>query len=970
VAPLLVIALAAVLVDVVRRPGFRRLAVRNVARRPREAALVVLGALLGTAILTASFVVGDTLTGSIKDQARTRLGEVDLVLRPDDPNQLMPAVAAVDSGSIEQVDGSLTIRRAQATAATIGEGRIAEPYAGVIELDFDAARSFGSDASLTGFADAGPTPTGTDVVVGDDVLDKLEVEVGDQIELHLYGTARTVTIRDRVPRLGLAGYGAYAFRSQAPTVFVAPGTIDALRAEGAERAATAEAPRAELLLSADGGVFDGELASHITYDTVKSRLEGVPGVFVDEVKHGDGGLVDDAEAEGEGVTQLFSAIGGFSVIAAILLLVNIIVMLAEERKSELGILRAIGLKRNHLVRTFAIEGAIYSVVAAAGGALLGIGIGRIVSTIASSISNSQSNAGTLEMRFTVVPGHVVTGFVMGVLISLVTVWLTSLRIARLNVIRAIRDIPEPPKPRRALRPVVLGVLGMALGGLVLASGIGGRAAAPTLIGMPLLLGSAIPLLRWWLSKRVAVSLPATVSLLWGIFVFKIVPGSFGEAGVELFVIQGVLLVGAAVTLLTANTDLLGHTADRLLSRRGGVAARLGVAYPLARTFRTGVLLGSFALVIFTMTFLASFQRMFGAQAPQLAAEAKGGYDLVVDSSTSNPIVAAELATHEGVSGVATLRRGFAEFDTWYSDDFIFWGLTGFDQAFVDGGVPELKHRPADMSDVEVFQQVLAGAPVQTPAGPAHPAIVGDYFVQEGQGPPSGRLRAGDTFQMRNPVTDEITTMVALGVVAGDWVFNGVLLGEPYVASELSQTVRNRHYVAVADDADASAVAASITGEFLLNGADAWTFLERTEDGLGTQRSFMNLMQGYLGLGLAIGIASLGVVMVRAVRERRRQIGMLRAMGFQSGVVRRAFLFECAFVAGQGILVGIGLGLITAWSVISNSTAFDDQPTPFNIPWAWVGILLVVPMIGALLATLAPATTASRVRPAVALRIAD
>lgn len=94
------------------------------------------------------------------------------------------------------------------------------------------------------------------------------------------------------------------------------------------------------------------------------------------------------------------------------------------------------------------------------------------------------------------------------------------------------------------------------------------------------------------------------------------------------------------------------------------------------------------------------------------------------------------------------------------------------------------------------------------------------------------------------------------------------------------------------------------------------------------------------------------------------------MGFQAGVVRRAFLLECAFIAGQGIVVGIGLGLVTAWSVISNSTAFDDQPIPFGVPWTWVAILLVVPMAGALLATLAPARSASRVRPAVALRIAD
>ena len=57
---------------VLRRPVLRRLAFRNAARRPRETALVILGSLLGTAIMTGSFVVGDTFTSSIRRGAFER----------------------------------------------------------------------------------------------------------------------------------------------------------------------------------------------------------------------------------------------------------------------------------------------------------------------------------------------------------------------------------------------------------------------------------------------------------------------------------------------------------------------------------------------------------------------------------------------------------------------------------------------------------------------------------------------------------------------------------------------------------------------------------------------------------------------------------------------------------------------------------------------------------------------------------
>src|SRR6476660_10002992 len=63
-----------------RKPVLRRLALRNATLRPRETVLVILGSLLGTAIMTGSFVVGDTFNSSIRRGAHTQLGPVDEVV--------------------------------------------------------------------------------------------------------------------------------------------------------------------------------------------------------------------------------------------------------------------------------------------------------------------------------------------------------------------------------------------------------------------------------------------------------------------------------------------------------------------------------------------------------------------------------------------------------------------------------------------------------------------------------------------------------------------------------------------------------------------------------------------------------------------------------------------------------------------------------------------------------------------------
>ena len=71
---LLGIALAVAGFIAVRRPFLRRLALRQIARRRGEAALVVVGSVLGTAIIIGSLIVGDTLNFSVRQTAYKNLG--------------------------------------------------------------------------------------------------------------------------------------------------------------------------------------------------------------------------------------------------------------------------------------------------------------------------------------------------------------------------------------------------------------------------------------------------------------------------------------------------------------------------------------------------------------------------------------------------------------------------------------------------------------------------------------------------------------------------------------------------------------------------------------------------------------------------------------------------------------------------------------------------------------------------------
>jgi len=949
--------------DAIRRPSFRRLAVRNINRRRGEASLIVLGAMLGTAIITASLVTTDTIDASIRDIARTDLGPIDEVIVFEDPADADTALRLLQAGELDGIDGVMTTVESRVAVASVVDGstgRRAEPRVDLAELDVVAAQRFGHDESITGFADVASGLAPGEAVIVDDLADELQVSSGDPIDIFAYGQELRLTIREVAEGQGAAGFS---------DIYVAPGTVVGLFETALADPAgpiVAEPPNAIVLVSNEGGIFDGAEGSDAVVAAIEDLLGQHDDLSVGEIVPVKSDLLDEAERDGAEIGGVFFAIGSFSVIAGILLLVNLFVMLAEERKGELGMLRAIGMKRNHLLRSFGLEGAIYSIISSALGALLGILVGWVIVRLTFSVFNVADDG--LKFVLSIEPASILLGMMIGVVISTVTVWATSIRISRLNMISAIRDLPDPPaeKHRRAL---VFGLAGVAAGAVATLVGVSGPQPMALVAGPALVAVSAsslaAPLAGRYLpagAGRVTTQVLAVVALIWGISVFSIFSDEMESSGIGVFVVQGVVLVAAAV-LIASTLDRYWAWLANTLARSGrGLSTRLGLAYPMARKVRTGLLLGMYSLVIFMMVFLSSFTAVFGAQAPGFVDDMAAGNDLVVDTNRANPADAAQLAALPEVSSALPLIRAFPEFLAASIDEPERWAVAGYDESLLAGDVPRLASRLDRFdTDRDVFVAALADPTL---------AIPNDFFLADGP-PGAERLDIGDSFTMIDPADGSERELTIAGFLASDFIFNGMFLSADTVRGlGGDDAVASRHYVTVADGVDAGEFAPELTAALLPNGARVQTFDDAVAEELAETEGFIALLRGFLGLGLVIGIAGLGVVMVRAVRERRRQIGMLRALGVQSVTVGRAFLLEALVIAVQGIVIGVGLGLATSWSVIAFSTVFGEQQLPFVMPWAALVGIVIIPLVASVLAVLSPATRASVIRPAAALRIAD
>jgi putative ABC transport system permease protein len=926
---------------VARKATLRRLAWRNVTSSPAEAALITVGTMLGTAIIVASFVVGDTIEDGVGSLVDTSLGPIDESVTIEDPSQLGALASAVDSADLGNVDGTIAVLSLPTAVTTGGTDPIGEPSVWIAEIDFDDARSFGLDPPTSGFADAGATPGPGEVVVTTRLAGQLDLVEGDAIEVHAYGDSYEFTVRDIIDRFSAAGWNS---------AYVAPGTIANMAPP--EASSTGPMPRAEVLVSNTGDFESGAVHSDAVVSQIEAATSSIGLVTIEAVKQD---TLDSATADGNEFTTLFNGIGSFAVIAGILLIVNLFVMLAEERKTPLGIMRAIGFKRSEVTKAFAIEGSVYSVAASVIGVVVGVGVGWVLVQVLSQIFFDDID--DLEMGFAVQADSLMLAAAIGLGITMLTIWFTARRISRFNVIAAVRDLPQPPTKRGRVRTILLALVGLAAGAGLAYLGLTQDIQTAAMAGVPIAAFSLIPLIRPVVGERAASVLAGLAALAWGVFVFNLFPEVMQESDIEVFVVQGVVLVAAAVILSASASKLWSKMVDGLSRVGAGLSTRLGLVYPLARKGRTGLLLGMFSLVIFTITFLAVFSVILGEQTQGLADDSRAGYDIIATSAGFNPSDEDDLAAVEGVGEVAPLLRARAEFVIEGDDDPEAWLATGFDESLLANGSPVLGSRgDAYSTDLEVFEATLADPSL---------IIIDDFFLDTEDGPGGERYAPGAVVEVIAESGEKIPLTIA-GVLASDWVFAGSYVSAAFAETHLDP-LPGRYYVTATEGQDPEVVAGRLNAALIDNGMQAETFSAGVEAEVGETVAIFRLFQGFLSLGLLIGVAGLSVVLVRAVRERRRAIGVLRALGTPEGVVRRAFLIEAGFVAAQGVAIGAGLGLITAYQVIVSSNTFGDTQLGFVWPWAGLALIMIVPTVAALLAAASPAKRASRIAPAVALR---
>ncbi len=113
------------------------------------------------------------------------------------------------------------------------------------------------------------------------------------------------------------------------------------------------------------------------------------------------------------------------------------------------------------------------------------------------------------------------------------------------------------------------------------------------------------------------------------------------------------------------------------------------------------------------------------------------------------------------------------------------------------------------------------------------------------------------------------------------------------------------------------------------------------------------------LGSIIGLMN---IMLVSVVERTREIGISKALGARSSVIRQQFLLESIIISLMGGVLGIIFSLLIGLALASSFKV------DFIIPWAWILLGVTICTIVGVVSGIYPALKASKLDPIIALRI--
>ena len=944
--------LAVILISGVRNGIIFKMGMRNIWRRKVNTIIILSGLMIGTIIISSSFVMRDTMnefvTDSVYDQYH--MDDVILVGRSTNGEEVyfnQTIIGLVEETAGDSADGVRGFIKDEVSLSHPGAS-LFEPVVIINGIGNETSSAFGP------FFGGGHEVkiSNNELWLGEDLAGDLEIKKGSAVVLYGREAQYNINVTGIIDAVGRSAEGneIYVTLVDAQLMLNETGKIN------------------RIAISTTGGIRDAEGEEKVIDAFEEADLK-VDGITIDVLSSKQKDIEQERE-EAKGFTDIFFFLGAFSIITGVILIINTFVMLGQERKSEMGMARALGMRQKVLNKLYLYEGTGYALIASFLGVIIGIGVGYGIMFFINEFSASPDPGieWSLIEHFTFSAEGLMTAFFMGFFITLITIVFTASRISKINIIRAVRNIPEPPIDKGNRRMFTIGIVLIILGSIlaVTALSTGGPGTLALFAGglTSIIFGTGL-ILRRYIGDRVGMTIAGIGVLVMLSLPFDTWPSHL-EGEFDVFIISGVFRILSALIILMFNSDylikLISVIAGKGKNGRKAIV-KIAISYPMTSKFRTGMTIAMFALIIFMITIMQSMVGMISYNIDAQIDEVSGGYHIVGNTISDSPLIMIDETLEESellskeVEEIFAPVSGNAVIETPDYPDrkpmpYLF---VGFDNDTLTSNPFKLRNYMEDFPDEESVWRELS---VNESVVIADSSLGYNEFEMEIH----DHLNIGDRINVHTE-SGSNKNLTIIGFMES-YTIRGIIQHESRV-KEAGINGSTQILVKVRDEDKVRLVAKELEKTFIQNGLQTIVIRDMVEEQLEVTNQFFDLFNAYMSIGLIVGIAGLGIIIIRAVTERFKEIGMIRAIGFKRKMVLSSFLMESSFVAVLGIFIGIGLGVISVYSFWLED--FQELGWSFYLPMGEIAMIAFIAFVVSLLCTIPPSYKASKISPAEALR---
>ena len=802
----------------------------------------------GVGFLTAGTMVTNSIESSLGGEIDRQYAGVDLAVQPADieaeqglprttlPSDILDEIAAVKG--VAHAAGVVVGSTKLPAALTENDKDVDEDDSEDLFAIGPSVRAWIDDGELNplDLVD-GVAPGDGEVTVDQGLAEEHDIGVGDALELATVSGFEEYTVS------GITAFGT----SDSPDP---GGTI------------TSTTPGVFALGGFDGPTYTDVLIRVEDGSSVSTVQGAVRSVLADMADSGDLRVVTGAtyreDAKGQFATvfdilrPVLQGFSGLAIFVCAFVIFNTFTVVVSQRIRELALMRAIAATPKQIRKSLYVEGLGIGLL----GSILGLGLGTLLTVILSRLFVAL-DIDLPDAHIVLTPGIVITGLIVGTLVTLVSVLVPAFRAGRTAPVEAMRA----------------------------------SAIEPTGVSKKRLITAAC-----FLGIGVLLMLPAN--------------GFLVALGAPLMVI-GVFLMGPAFAYWFA-------TGTRAVLRRFGMAGRLSSDNIARNPKRTSTTMNALVVGLLLVTLVTvagnSLKRTTVAEINKLSSA-----DFIVSSLAGemDAGLVEDMQAVDGITGFAALRQRQVGTASGNLPPFL---SVADPDALESIGIEVDDGSLADLGDDGVAVASFDGS-----------MLVGDRigFLDPTVGPVEFEVKAVlapslDTFSVGSIISPEAMDRLAPGLGTTGALIKVDSDERDAVASELKTLTAGYGNVLVQSG--------NIVGQFV----------EAIFDFL------INAVNGLLGMSIVIALIGIVNTLTLSIFERRRELGLLRAVGMTAQGVRRMIRLEALQMAILGTVVGIASGLLLGFLLLRASDLGS-----LDVQWDRMAVLLGIGLLIGIIASIVP-----------------